>query len=357
MAVVADLLRALQEGQVDQARALLASGVKPNQKAFVAAAALLDVDLLRAFQGPKLSLDPILLAVTGAERKVPGSEAPPGNWIRVNGMAVIPQPEESILACVEYLLERGASGLSQALLVATRQGLARVVARLLAAGADPGFMERDRTALSLARLYGRAEVIAVLEASGAPDFFVDKPARVAGPEVESPGLVFGAEFWELVAELEAICGSNAVARLHLLGGVELMPGPGLNTLELQRAFAPRGAFVFEPVYREAKLAVLPGKEWSVAQAVMQTNGANCDVSSGDLQRWLLELQREQPFELQTIGRDLLSGWFLGPVREPLGLAERMFRICPDLVNQGCGSVEALARELGKRPARLFLWWD
>ncbi len=39
-----------------------------------------------------------------------------------------------------------------------------------------------------------------------------------------------------------------------------------------------------------------------------------------------------------------------------GLAEKMYRFCPEIVVQGCGSVEALAREM-ERTQQFVFWWD
>lgn len=363
----AQLLRALRAEQGECARALLAGGVKPTQKALEAAAELAEVELLRAFCGPKskLKAGPALAAVVGASRMVDPKQAPPGNWTRVNGLARVPQAEERILQCVELLLAQGADpeALGSALITAARQGLVGVLRRLLAAGADPGQVLDGHTALSLARLYDQTAVVALLEGAGAAEA-PPPPERVVrepGPDLQVPVLEATPAFLELVAELEELCGSKAISKEYLCGGVEIhvhsQKRAGVDTLALQRAYAPRGAFVFETSTRDSGLAVLPATDWTTAVAVMQTNGANCGVSPHDVLHWMLELQREQPFELRVIGRDVLSGMFLGPLLDPEGWAEKMYRFCPDIVDQGCGTVKRLARELAKQPPSLFFWWD
>jgi len=37
-------------------------------------------------------------------------------------------------------------------------------------------------------------------------------------------------------------------------------------------------------------------------------------------------------------------------------AEEVYQFCPDVVDQGAGSIDALAEEM-KRTNALFLWWD
>ena len=72
--------------------------------------------------------------------------------------------------------------------------------------------------------------------------------------------------------------------------------------------------------------------------------------------WLRELEAEQPFELTGIGFDFLSGRFAAPVKDPAGLAKRMYEFCPDIVDQGVGDVAALAEELRTKQT-LYFWWD
>jgi hypothetical protein len=91
-------------------------------------------------------------------------------------------------------------------------------------------------------------------------------------------------------------------------------------------------------------------------AAMGTNAANYDKDTKALIAWLRVLEREQPFELTGVGYDFLSGRFTSPVKDPVGLAKRMYAFCPDIVDQGVGSVEALAAAL-RREGTLYFWWD
>lgn len=51
-----------------------------------------------------------------------------------------------------------------------------------------------------------------------------------------------------------------------------------------------------------------------------------------------------------------EGRFLEPIADPKALAKRMYAFCPDIVDQGCGTVGRLAKELVKTQ-RFFFWWD
>jgi hypothetical protein len=90
---------------------------------------------------------------------------------------------------------------------------------------------------------------------------------------------------------------------------------------------------------------------------MQTHAPNHRLSPGYILQWLEQLEREQPFPLRCIGQDLLVGQFLSPVKDAKKLAKAMVEFCDDIVEQGCGSLSALARELKKNPAPLYFWWD
>jgi hypothetical protein len=72
---------------------------------------------------------------------------------------------------------------------------------------------------------------------------------------------------------------------------------------------------------------------------------------------LKQLETEQPFVVTEAGLDYVGGKFLQRVDDPRQLAERMFAFCPDIVDQGVGSVSNLEKELAKPSPQLYLWWD
>ena len=90
-------------------------------------------------------------------------------------------------------------------------------------------------------------------------------------------------------------------------------------------------------------------------AVMETNGDNYGIGTAGVIAWMTELQQEQPFMLTGIGFDYMEGHFTARVEDPSELARRMYQFCPDIVDQGVGSVNQLAQELTK--GSLYFWWD
>ena len=104
------------------------------------------------------------------------------------------------------------------------------------------------------------------------------------------------------------------------------------------------------------LALIPTSDKYVALAVMQTDGANYEIMTGDIIDWLKQMEQEQPFELTEAGLDYCGGNFTTPLKDPAALAARMYAFCPDIVDQGTGDVDKLAAEL-RKTGQFFFWWD
>jgi hypothetical protein len=105
-----------------------------------------------------------------------------------------------------------------------------------------------------------------------------------------------------------------------------------------------------------QVALLPTRDQFEALTLMGTNGANYDRSTADIVAWLRDLERDQPFVLTGAGFDFVEGRFTGAVRDPDALARRVYNFCPDVVDQGTGTVAALSAEL-RRERTLYCWWD
>ncbi len=71
--------------------------------------------------------------------------------------------------------------------------------------------------------------------------------------------------------------------------------------------------------------------------------------------WLKELGKRQPLQITGIGADFIEGQYLTPVKNPDELAERIYKFCPDIVDQRNYTVKCLADEL--RDRQLCFWWD
>ena len=68
------------------------------------------------------------------------------------------------------------------------------------------------------------------------------------------------------------------------------------------------------------------------------------------------MRRASRFDITGATIDTIEGRFLAPAPDPDDLAKRIHAFCPDIVDQGVGSVDALAEELPNTD-QLVLWWD
>jgi hypothetical protein len=133
-----------------------------------------------------------------------------------------------------------------------------------------------------------------------------------------------------------------------------------NLLAWNQEYRNRGAYVFryDNAYGYARDAVIllpTTDQWTVLDAAA-TDGVNYGLSHADVVRKLRNLNRTHAFVLTEAGLDYVAGRFVRPIGDSEALAQRLYRLCPDIVDQGPETVEALARELDKSQ-ELFCWWD
>ncbi len=310
-----------------------ARGKKPGKAEVARAVEELDLPSLRTLveRGADLRKAPYLHAACAAVRHVQ------------RGMvrSVKAAAEDEVLPVVAYLLERGvdvnAQGrLGTPLMASVHADHRRVIALLVAAGADPAVRDKAGScAVDIAERYGRTDLFGA----------VARPAPAEEESETRPELTPFEGFAELVAQLAARCGNPAA---------EFGPGfrcpvrvalrAGLDLAAVQDEFLARGAFVFDLEHgREGpyELAILPTRDPLDAVALLL---------SSEVVEFLRALP--VPVRLTNLRHDLLEGRLLAPVPDPKALAKRCLELCPDLEE---GGLAGLTRELKK--GRLFFWWD
>lgn len=123
-----------------------------------------------------------------------------------------------------------------------------------------------------------------------------------------------------------------------------------------------GAF---PDEGRVPLLLLPTGEKYAALLAAGTNGINYGHDTESVIRWLVEMEKEYPFQLAGCGHDFLHGRFRAPVDKAEALAARMIAFCPDIADQADASLRqssredqarAIAREMTKSGWFGF-WWD
>lgn len=86
----------------------------------------------------------------------------------------------------------------------------------------------------------------------------------------------------------------------------------------------------------------------------QTDGINYEITTDSL----IQVLEAWDLQLTVIGAS--SDWMDARIGSPVSdwneLARKVYAFCPDVVDQGTGTVEALAEEM-RRTKTLYLWWD
>lgn len=90
--------------------------------------------------------------------------------------------------------------------------------------------------------------------------------------------------------------------------------------------------------------------------VKHTNGYNYDIDSQEIITKLKEWDNR--YQLEIIGADFdwFEAEFLTTPDNMIAFAEEVYEFCPDVVEQGTGTVEKLAEEM-KREQTIYCWWD
>ncbi len=217
------------------------------------------------------------------------------------------------------------------------------------------------TTIMLAAATGDAELVAAFRHAGA------RETPEAQPYLEVLNFAADADrptFQTALAEIERLSGAKPVAGNR----------PGLYTFELDATAAKSfleshhtrllesGCYVF--LYdqhfghngKPDELWILPTRQKFAVMAFTGVDAPNYEIDNYIVIRWLQKLERDHPFWLTGCGRDFLSGQFIAPLSDPDDMAERMYVFCPDIVDQGTGTLEALAAEL-RNTNQLYFWWD
>jgi len=100
------------------------------------------------------------------------------------------------------------------------------------------------------------------------------------------------------------------------------------------------------------------KDTSIANIIklIGTDGANYNIGNDSVVAIVKGFAQRYDIQLLGMSGDWLSLRLKGNVSNWNALAEDVFKIAPDVVEQGTGSVSELATELEKSKM-IYLWWD
>lgn len=105
-----------------------------------------------------------------------------------------------------------------------------------------------------------------------------------------------------------------------------------------------------------KVAIVPTTDKYAILQETGTDGINYDIDNDSLLKIIRVF--DQKYDLTLIGAnyDWCEFTFEKEPTNWLDMAEECYAVCPDIVDQGTGSVDELAEEL-KRTKTLYFWWD
>jgi len=89
---------------------------------------------------------------------------------------------------------------------------------------------------------------------------------------------------------------------------------------------------------------------------LETNGYNYDIDPKELQKIITKFDEKYDLELIGAAGDWCEFIINKKPDNWMSFAEEVYKICPDVVDQGTGTVKELAKEM-KRSNRLYFWWD
>lgn len=147
---------------------------------------------------------------------------------------------------------------------------------------------------------------------------------------------------------EVVEAEEGLAQRILMVKADEFQQKGQTLLCIERNFGLNNA--------KDKLALLNSTDQFQILSMMGTNGLNQGVTPEKLikkiDRW------NQMYQLQLTGAayDWCEFKIVGKVEDWHQLAKEIYEFCPDVVDQGTGSVGELEQEL-KLQNKIFLWWD
>ena len=87
-----------------------------------------------------------------------------------------------------------------------------------------------------------------------------------------------------------------------------------------------------------------------------TDGINFNIDNDSLLHVIKKFDEKYSLQLISAGVDWCEFSIHNPHVDWAQLANEAYKVCPDIVEQGTGTVEKLAGEM-KKTGRLYFWWD
>lgn len=113
---------------------------------------------------------------------------------------------------------------------------------------------------------------------------------------------------------------------------------------------------FDIDHKPDRVAILKTADQFTVLKQVGTDGINYGISNDSLISIIKNFDRKYSLELIGASGDWCDFIINKEPADWMQFAEEVYKVCPDVVDQGAGSVQALADEM-KRTKRLYFWWD
>lgn len=228
---------------------------------------------------------------------------------------------------------------------------------LIRKGANPNLTNRDGR--SIISGFAGTELLRPIIREEMKEKFREEPLRDEVPP-DFTAAAQAPQFQASVFEMAKRLGSPAEALFKDRSGGFAFGG---SAADIEAVIATeQGNLLRKNVYaltldaEHTGLGVLPTNSWVEAVAFLQTSAPNYSLTNSAIIRRLQEIELEFPFMVTGAGGDFIEGRFTEALRNSKKVAQQFYELCPDLVDQGAGTVANAAAQL-KKTRQFFLWWD
>lgn len=90
--------------------------------------------------------------------------------------------------------------------------------------------------------------------------------------------------------------------------------------------------------------------------IAQSDAVNYDMMTEDLVRKLQEYDSKYGIDIFHAETDTIEFRFRSVPKDLSTFCSDLYKFCPDIVDQGVGTVQELEQEVAKT-GTVFLWWD
>ncbi|GCC53520.1 DUF4253 domain-containing protein [Chryseotalea sanaruensis] len=130
--------------------------------------------------------------------------------------------------------------------------------------------------------------------------------------------------------------------------------------KLRKKFREKGHFIYisemNSGYSPEEVTILKTDDMFDLIRFEGTNGVNHDIFTEDIIEKLTEWHHAYGLDIVASGFDVVQAYYENTPTDLNKHSEDLYEFCPDIVDQGSGTLEELQLSI-TRTQQLYLWWD